>query len=304
MNPLLSFTSGIIASFTPCVIVLFPIVLYRFFNKQKNFLEYGKFVFGFIFSFILFGYLLFGLFSSPVANGIKLGLGLLFSILGILALLDRINPMNFPLIKNSFLLGSSFALILSFSPCAIPYLSLMIATSNSIFIDIILFGIGLISPSLLFAFFSQQIMNFAKKSGKIFHSINKLMSFILIATGVYLAISITSFNYHDLFVSITFLGMMFFVLIKSFFIINKKKDFLKIKNIILFIALLLILVATLYQCNNNISHYGETDMMTCTFDETCEICNRCLYIFGSAALLGISAIFGVSKIKIREKTKK
>ena len=223
MNLLLSLSSGIIASFTPCVIVLFPIVLYRFFNKEKNFLEYGKFVLGFLFSFIVFGYLLFGLFSSPVANGIKLGLGFLFSILGVLALLDRINPLNFPLIKNSFLLGSSFALILSFSPCAFPYLSIIIATSKSIFMDIIMFGIGLISPSILFAFFSQKILNFTKKSGKIFHNINKLMSIILIATGIYLAITITMFNYHDLIISVIFLGIMFVILIKSFFMMYTLK---------------------------------------------------------------------------------
>ena len=127
------------------------------------------------------------------------------------------------------------------------------------------------------------------------------MSFILIATGVYLAISITSFNYHDLFVSVVFLGLMFFILIRSFFIINKKKDFLKPKNIILFIALILILVATLYQCNHNITHYGKPTMMSCSIDETCEVCNRCLYIFGSAALVGILAIFGISKIKVKKR---
>lgn len=296
MNPILSLSSGIIASFTPCVIVLFPIVLYRFFNKEKNFIEYGKFVLGFLFSFILFGYLLFGLFSSPVANGIRLGLGLLFSILGILAFFDKINPLNFPLIKNSFLLGSSFALVLSFSPCAIPYLSLMIATSSSIFVDIIMFGTGLIIPSILFAFFSQKILNFTKKSGKIFHSLNKLMSIILIATGVYLALTIDMFNHHDLIVSIVFLGIMFFILLKSFFIVNKKKDLLKTRNIILFIALVLILVATLYQCNHNIANLGNPTMMTCSLDNDCEVCNRCLYIFGSAALLGLITIFGFSKI--------
>ncbi|MBT3720120.1 hypothetical protein HN789_04495 [archaeon] len=297
MNIILSLASGIIAAFTPCVIVLFPIVLYRFFNKEKHFLDYGKFILGFIIAFVLFGYLLFGLFSSSIANGIKVGMGVLFSILGILALFNRINPLNFPLIKNSFLLGSSFALMLSFSPCTLPYLSLMIATSKGIFIDIVFFGIGIISPSILFAFFSGKILNFAKKTGKIFHNINKLMSLILIGTGIYLATSIMSFHHQDLIVSVIFLGLMFIILLKSFFIVNTKKDLFKIKNIILFISLILILTATIVQCNHSILNFGDPTMMTCSIDQSCDVCNRCLIIFGSAVVLGIATIFGFSLIK-------
>ena len=69
MNIILSLASGIIAAFTPCVIVLFPIVLYRFFNKEKHFLDYGKFILGFIIAFVLFGYLLFYISDSGTDYG-------------------------------------------------------------------------------------------------------------------------------------------------------------------------------------------------------------------------------------------
>lgn len=311
MNFWLTFISGIIASFTPCVIVLYPVVLYRFFKKEHNhYRDFALFIVGFLLSFLLFGLLMHGLLSSPVSNGFRLLVGALFVVLGILSLMNRINPLNFPIIKNSFLLGAIFALVISFSPCTIPYLGLLALEQNAwLIINFLFFGIGLLMPSIAFAIFGQQILNFSNKGGKSFEIVNKIMSVVLIATGIYMIISMTNFGRLDLYLAGIMMLLIFGIIIKSFFIIYGKTDFLKIKNIILLLALLLIVIATITHCNYHISNYigFEEEVYSCgDHVAECEICTRCVTTFGAAVLIGIIAIwysksFGDEKIKFKRK---
>lgn len=61
-TPLLA---GILASFTLCVIVLFPITLYRFISTEKvNFKDYGLYIAGFLSVFVLLGLIFRGFLSQ------------------------------------------------------------------------------------------------------------------------------------------------------------------------------------------------------------------------------------------------
>lgn len=309
MNPILSLFSGIIAAFTPCVIVLFPLVLYRFFGtNNKKIKEYIIFLGGFILAYIIFGYAITELFTSGIQEGIKLGFGIIFVTLGILALLGKINPMNLPVMKNPFLLGSAFALLISISPCSLPYLGLIVSinATGQILINILFFGIGIIMPSILFAFIGNKILNLTKKHGKILEHMNKLMNVVLVISGIYLMLSIKMIHEYDIYVVSGLLLVVFAIIIKAFFLINSKKDFLKPSNILLFAALIIIVLTAMFNCKGHIEeeksieepslldYTTTTDTYTCGADGNvtkCEICSRCLFLFSSAVLIGGLGIY-------------
>lgn len=307
MNPLLSYFSGLITAFTPCVIVLMPIMLYRFFSKEKKqWKSFLFFVIGFLVFYLILSYVLAGIFTSQVQNGFKLGLGILFVVLGILSFMERLNPLDMPAVANPFMLGAVFAIIAASNPCALPYFSIIVANSASgiLIINIIFFGLGIITPAILFGIIGQKIMDLTRKSGKLFHSIHKLMSIILIASGIYLALSIKAVMMNDVYVVGGMLALTFFIVIRSFFIINDKKDLLDIKNILLLASLLLIIFVAIYHCNNmlfteNISGTIHHTSGVCSADDvlSCPLCTRCIEIFGLAALLGFIGLFLIDKFR-------
>lgn len=314
MNLIISLISGILAAFSPCSIVLIPVLTYKFFKKQKNQTnKIIKLVLGFSFTYIIFSYLLSSLFTSIVQNGIKLGLGMIFIILGILSIMNKINPLNFPLIKNEFLLGIVFALILSINPCTLPYLGIIISLSKvKLLLNLFVFGIGLIIPAILFSILGQKFLSFIHKNNKLIHFINKLMSIILILSGVYLALGIKDFGKYDMIISGIILVIIFIILIKAFFLINKKSDFLKINNILLILALIILMIAIIWQCSNTVLSKNNSkevffeleketiithEVCTANNISNCEICQKCLILFGISLILGFTSILIDNKYK-------
>lgn len=313
MNPILSFISGIIAAFTPCVIILIPIVLYRFSNKEKlNVKEFLTFILGFLVSYVFLGYIIDGLFTSFIQNGIKVGFGLLFVVLGLLSLGNRINPLNFPLLKSPLLFGISFSFIVSLNPCTIPYLSLIISLNqkSQVILNIASFGLGLLVPSISFAVIGKSVLKFANTNANLFHKVNQLMSVILVFSGVYLALTIKSFQRYDIYISSLFLLIVFAIILKCYFIINTKKDLFKIKNVLLLLSLLLILLGAMSHCNsyvkhesnyleyNNIesfSHYNHEELSCSSVDLNCSVCTRCISIFTLALFFGALSILFSNK---------
>ena len=320
MNLTLSFLSGIIAAFTPCVIILMPILLYRFFHEEdkKQWSNFGQFLIGFLLSYIIFGYLLSAVFTSVFQNGFKIGLGLIFITLAILSLKNKLNPLNVPMIKDPFILGTIFSIIISFNPCTLPYLSIIITISNKILLltNLTFFALGLITPAILFAIFGKKILNISKKTGKTFHSINKIMNYILILSGIYLIYTASSIKIYDIYVISIFLALTFALIIRASFIINKKKDFLKIENIILLVSLFLIIIISITHCQYELESHNilnkafgitqeqQIQVSTCTTDiQTCSVCKKCIYTFSIASILGLIAIL-ISTKAHKIKTKK
>jgi len=293
---LYNYIGGIVAAFTPCVIILIPLVLYKFFNKEKKqYKEFLIFITGFILAYSIFAIILQNLLTSNIQNGIKIGFGIIFITLGILSLKNRINPLNLPIIKNSFFLGIFYSLIISASPCTIPYLGIILTLSlKNIIINIIFFGLGLITPAVIFAIIGQSILNISKKTGKIYHHFKKLMDILLIFSGVYMIFNITSFSHIDLIPSLILMSFSYFILLKS--AIDFKK--INIKKIILLLSLLGILIATTIQCNHTINetqkensfNFFETESQGCESVKECEICKKCSTIFLVSSSIGLLTI--------------
>lgn len=301
MNLFISYLSGILTAFTPCVIVLMPIMLYRFFNREKKqWKSFSFFIFGFLLFYFLLSYILASVFTSQIQNGFKLGLGILFVVLGLLSFMNRINPLDLPAVNNPLLLGVVFAVIAASNPCALPYFSIIVANSMSglIVLNILFFGLGIITPSILFGIIGQKVINIANKSGRFFHSIHKLMSIVLIASGIYLALSIKDVVMNDVYVVGGMLALIFFIIMRAFFIINDKKDLLMVRNVVLLISLLLIIFVAVYHCNSVLPKNKIHDMSVCSADVlSCTVCARCIWIFGVAALLGFIGLFLVDKFR-------
>jgi hypothetical protein len=280
-----------------------PIMLYRFFSKEKKqWKSFSFFIIGFLIFYLILSYLLASIFTSQIQNGFKLGLGILFVVLGILSFMERLNPLDLPAAGNPFILGIIFAIIAASNPCALPYFSIIVANSASamLIINIMIFGLGIITPSILFGIIGQKMMGVAKSSGKFFHSINKLMSIILVASGVYLALNIKMIGHNDVYVIAGMLALTFFILIRSFFIINDRKELFTLRNIILLLSLLLIIFVAIYHCNTNVLNgtIVHPDGV-CSADDVldCPICNRCITIFGVAALLGFIGLFLIDRFR-------
>ena len=292
-----SFFSGILAAFTPCAAVLIPMAAYKFLRNDnepyKKFIDYVLFVVGFIFVFLISAKFLSALINSSVRNGFQLGLGFLFIVLGVLEIMDKLNPLNVPVINNPFLFGSLFAILMSFNPCTLPYMGVIIGMSNPymLYFNLISFAFGLIMPSVLFAFFgSELVFGLTKKMGKRLNQLTKLMSVILIVSGIYLVITIKSFGVYDNYLASFMVLIIFWILLKALYIVNSFESFKKWENILLIITLLLIVISLIYHCNGVSHSVQENTQMMCGINTHCEVCTRCAYLFSGAVLLGIIAI--------------
>jgi len=315
MSLILSYLSGIVAAFTPCVIVLMPILLYRFFHEnEKQIVKFSIFTLSFVISYLIFGYFLSSLFTSSFQNGLRVGIGFLFVILGILALMNKLNPINFPLIKSNIGLGVIFSLIISFNPCTIPFLSVIISlnTNINIIINMFLFAIGIITPSIFFAFFSKKILDISRKSGKYMSLVDKFMNFILILSGIYLVFSIRTIDRYDILLISIFILFIFYILIRVFFIINTKKDLKNPGNILILISLILILFISYSHCSSNVGYdnsiinlinpanHQESNIYTCNGNiKNCEVCQRCIYLFSFSTILGFLGLWFIGKRKLK-----
>jgi len=317
MNPYAALLSGILAAFTPCVVVLIPALIYRFSNTgdKKPWLAIGQFTLSFLIVYIISALFLAKLFSSTVRYGLQLGIGLLFVVLGVLALLRRFNPLQFQLIKNPFIFGLVFALLVSVNPCVFAYLGVLFATTHSqmLVVSMLAFAIGLLIPSLFFAIFGKALLTKIKRAQKIIHHVSQGMNVLLVFIGIYMIYTIKHLAHTDILVTGFFMLLTFAVVIRSFFILQGPKRFRRIENIVLFAALLIILFAVVFHCDahlrmnasaadidaNNpfhIDNLAKTNVpvqATCSAHvEDCEICQRCILIFALGSVLGFLAIVG------------
>lgn len=296
MNLLLSYLTGVIAAFTPCVIVLIPLVLYRFYRREKEHVWlFVQFCIGFLLTFTLLGLVIGSMLTSSVQNGFRLGFGILFIVLGILAFSGRLNPLKIPLVRNTFILGMLFAFMLGANPCTLPYLGIVMAIPDTslLVMHMIFFAAGLLTPAILFAILGQAVLDFASKRQQVLHRLTKLMSLVLIAAGGYLIFSMTSFGRADVLVDALLLAIVFVILIRAFFLVNTLRDMRKPHNLLLFLALLLILGAALYHCDYFVRQQamdGEDKLCTSNMI-ACEACIRCAALFSIAAVIGLGGVY-------------
>lgn len=290
---LISLIAGILVAFTPCVAVLFPITLYRFISdKGTNYKEYLLYAAGFLFTFTLTGVLFQQLFESQIQNGIKFALAIGLIMLGILQFLNRVNPLNLKPVKNTFIFGMIFAVAIGLNPCAMPYTGTIFALSGvEILSNLLLFGIGILIPPTLFLMFGNALLFNSKSISKNMHYFGKLMSILLIASGVYLGMNILEFSHLDLISSSTLILLILFAILKIFLIENSIKDVLKIPRILLVISLLTLWFILTYHCYSII----EIQPKVCSI--TCEVCKRCLMLFTFFVICGITGALLMEKYR-------
>ncbi len=304
-----SFLAGILAAFTPCILVLFPALVYRFTETKKEDLarELTGFTISFIGTFFVVAMFLSKILSSMVKEGFQLGIGLLFVVLAILALTKRLNPLQFPLIKNSLLFGFLFAIIASVNPCAFAYLGIVASTqTTTLVLSFIAFAVGLLIPSILFALFGKALFARIHKTQKLMKRLNDLLNILLGITGLYLMLKISHIGKADVLMATILLGVTFLVLLRAFYFFQGKLTF---SRMLLILALLILLIATVWHCNDSVSRNEITNNVTPTFTSPnadsslqaqptcsdagvahCAVCRRCTILFGIATLLGFGAI--------------
>lgn len=283
MNPTYSFIAGLVASFTPCIIVLIPLVLYRFIGDKRDLKGLVLFSAGFIFSYLFFAILLSALFTSSVQDGLKLGLGLLFMTLGILSFIGRINPLNLPVLRNAFLTGVVFSLLVAASPCTLPYLGIIITLSyHELVLNLLVFSFGLLLPSLLFAFFGQQLLRMTRFSRKPMAMMSKAMSLILVVAGLYIAFSMQDIGIADIYVVTAMLSISFLLMLKAFHFL----DSLNPAGLLLISGMVLILIAGIARCSTEVDAEQGMHENVCLARSECQECMTCLEFFATALLAG------------------
>ena len=277
--------SGILAAFTPCALVMIPLILYRFIGEKKELKPIALLASGFILTYILLAYILASLFDSSLQNGLKIGIALLFIVLGILAFFDRINPLNFPVIRDPFIFGVVLVPLVIFNPCVIPFSGFLITVSGpALLINMILFAAGLMIPSIAFAIFGTRFIN-----KKYFHHVSRFMSLILVIAGVYVLLGITSITRLDIMIVSIFLMLIFFLMIKIFFIVNDREDIYSIPNLLLLISLVAIISIGIFHCSYQVQ---PVPMGACHAEVTsCTVCLQCIGVFAATLIIGSTAIF-------------
>ncbi|MEF8847346.1 MAG: hypothetical protein V5A57_02890 [Candidatus Paceibacterota bacterium] len=286
LGPIGAILMGVMVSFTPCVVVLFPITAYRFISdKGTDYKKYFLYVGGFLLSFVLIGFLFQGLLQSVVQSSIRFTLSITLIVLGLLQFFNRLNPLELKPVENTFIFGMLFALAVGINPCAIPFTGQVFSLSSNanILINLVAFGIGILLAPTLIVVFGNKLLSYTKKVTGVMHYIDKPMSILLIGSGVYMGLHILSFSRLDLLLSSALIFLLLLVVLKIFFINNSIKDLFTLPRLLLLGSILGLWVAVTYHC------YGLVipghSVKVCSM--TCEVCRRCLWLFGGSATLGV-----------------
>lgn len=304
-----SFVFGLIASLTPCTIVLIPIFLYRFgmWGSEKNNVLYKELLLtlgGFILSFLTIGFLFNLVFSSPYISVFRFVIGGLLVLFGFLQLFGLYNFANSSKVNNPFLLGLLLPWFVSFSPCVIPFFGITLTSglaSGELFLTVFLFGLGLLLPSILVSIIGERFMFLLRKTTKTMASVEKYSGLLIIFAGIYLNFQIMEFKNTDLYIVSAFFAI--FTLVGFYFVFIKNK-LINLPNILMFISLIILSVAMFSNCKNKIyqSHLDNLlagrgfqlentafvkDGYSCSGEiANCEVCKRCAILFSTSVFLG------------------
>ena len=305
---MVSFITGIIASLTPCTIVLIPILLYRFGltddSKEKmRVKEIGLLLFGFLGSLLLTGFFLQYISQGPLINVIRYTLSIVFIVIGVLQFFGKVSFASIKTITHPLLLGFVLPWTLSLSPCVLPYLSVFIASgalSGQAIVQLLLFGAGLITPALIFALLGEKVLRYARNFTRFLSATERYASLLIVATGVFIGLQAFEITILELTISSALLLIMLFGAGYLVFVKNRRVN---IQTVLIFLSLLLIWGTITFHCKSHIpenSSLPGEHYLSCDQRETCEECRRCAILFGIAAGMGTIGYLGTG-VKIRIK---
>lgn len=289
--------AGILASLTPCVLVLFPITLYRFISTKKiHFQDYSLYVAGFLLTFVAIGLFLQKLFESEIGSGIKIGIAIGLIVLGILQWLNKVNPLNLPVVKNTFAFGVVFALAIGINPCTLPFTGSIFALPTSkILMNLTLFGLGILIAPTLFLVFGRKFLNYSKEFSSHLGKVEKFLPILLILAGLYMGWHILGLTTMDVIVGSALIFFIILIILKTFLVQRSFKELLTGPRILLIASLFLFWLIITYHCYESVG--GEMQKAVCSIN--CFICQRCLVLFGISAMTGIAGVLALNKFEKR-----
>ena len=76
-----------------------------------------------------------------------------------------IDPLDMPVLDNTFLMGVVFAAMLSVNPCTVPFLAVIISmTLHQALLGILCFAQGLLTPALVFIVVGERLILWVESS--------------------------------------------------------------------------------------------------------------------------------------------
>lgn len=310
-----AYAAGIIAAFTPCILAIIPVFLYRFgiweskpsaANKQnsmkKTLRELGLFIVGFFTSFIVTGLLLNQLSNSAYVNATRLTLSFILILVAILQLFHRINIYFHNRFTNPLVLGLATPFIVSLSPCVLPYFSLVLANQDiaTILPKFVLFGLGILTPPIITALLGKFALNLFRKSSGLFAKIEKWAPILILISGIYLGTQLIEVTQQDVIISgVITLVIILFSIYKTFEI-HEQRTYQNMRNYIIVIAIwsavVLFLLAIAPQASSLTHDKLINYCMTNNMGQACEVCNQAEILFSLLAIvLGITIIRSSNK---------
>lgn len=189
--------AGVIAAFTPCILALIPLFLYRFGvwgndgKKRKRSIvgEIGLLMLGYFISFTLSGIVFQQLSNSTFVNATRLTLGTLLFMIGVLQLFGFLSVQVINKFSNPLAIGLVLPFVISFSPCVLPYFSTLLAGSisaDSVF-NFWLFGLGVLIPAIIISIFGKFALNLFRRTNGWLHKIERISGLLIVFSGLYLA---------------------------------------------------------------------------------------------------------------------
>jgi cytochrome c biogenesis protein CcdA len=319
---LFAYLSGILSVLTPCTIVLLPIFLYRFgINNDDSkvlFKDLAWAILGFIVGVAMVAVTLNFLSASDYAGVIRSVIGMVLIILGVLHLVGRYRVSIAQNKLHPLFWGLILPWSVSLSPCVMPIFSSFLSVSlvsGEVWLKIVSFALGLLSPAILIAVIGSKATNLLKKSAGIMQKIEKYSGLLLIISGVYLNFQMMKIRFVDLTVVGVFFGAMFLFLV---FGLWKSKRLFSFGGISFLISIFLLFTLVLTNCRHNMYETAggvgtnrntavadlETEMQ-CSADKglDCPVCKRCAVLFSFAALSGAGGyLLAERPLKLKIKT--
>ncbi len=296
-----AFISGIATALTPCTIVIIPVFLYRFGiwgdrNKKVMFKELFLSIFGFLISLVSFGLLFDYISNLEIFNALRLILGTLFIVIGVLELSNKLNLNFITNTSNSFVLGLIFPWVLSFSPCVLPIFSAFFSTQIStgqIYLKLLFWGFGVLTPAVLMSLVGNKLFEIFKKGGKAFYFVEKFSGIIIIVSGLYLNFQLLDMKSLDIILAS---GIFLLIILSAGFFVFIKERRINLANILMFVSIIVLWGAFTFNCYNEARHKQAIESINKTFqlnqyscgaeNQECSQCKRCATLFSIAAILG------------------
>lgn len=297
-----AFVAGVIAAFTPCILAIIPVFLYRFgiWNAKQDtkpglgkvLRELGLFILGFFVSFIATGLLLNQLTNSAYVNATRLTLSFILILAAILQLFHRLNIYVFSRFTNPLLLGLVTPFVVSLSPCVLPYFTLILADSNVLTIlpKFILFGAGILTPPIVIALIGKFALNLFRKSSKVLAKIEAWSPLLILLSGLYLGSQLIEVTQQDVIIATVITLVAIILSLLNTFKVPEQRTYQNIRNFTIVIVFWLAISVSLLTIAPQKSILTHGNLITyCVMNDienTCIACTQAetLYILLAIAL--------------------